>query len=60
MTARDLQRAVARATGEDIDTIASLGFSLLEEDGPDEDDLVERFLDWDDVDHRRSRSVAAA
>ena len=61
MTSRDLHRAVARATGEDLDTIAALGFSLLDDDGPAEDDLVERFLDWDELDGRRShRAVAAA
>jgi len=62
MTARDLHRAVARATGEDVETIALRGFSLVD-DGPhpEDDDLVERFLDWDELDGRvPKRTIAAA
>ena len=61
MTTRDLHRAVARATGEDIEIVALRGFSLVDDEHrPEDDDLVERFLDWDELDARRPRPVAAA
>jgi hypothetical protein len=31
-----------------------------DEHRPEDDDLVERFLDWDELDARRPRPVAAA
>lgn len=61
MTTRDLHRAVARATGEDVETIATRGFSLVD-DGthPEDDDLVERFLDWDELEAGRPRRCVSA
>ena len=45
----------------DVETIAAGGFTLLDdEDRLDEDDLVERFLDWDELDSRRSKRIVAA
>lgn len=55
MTTQDLHRAVARATGEDIETIAARGFSLVDDGTAADDDLVERFLDWDEFDARPFR-----
>lgn len=49
MKTRELQQAVARATGEDISVIAALGFSLLDDEASPEDELLDRFLDWDEV-----------
>lgn len=55
MTQRELNRAVAHATGEDISTIAARGFSILEPDLPDSDyDQAEILsVDWDDLDYER-------
>lgn len=60
MTSRELNRAVARATGETVDTIARLGFSPLALE-PAEDDLPERpplVVDWDALDRERLRPAA--
>jgi len=51
MRQRDLNRAVAHATGEAIDTIAQWGFSLLDPEVPERDDPLP--LDWDDLQHQR-------
>lgn len=48
MTSAQLHRAIARATGEDLTTIAAYGFHLLVEDDPSEDDLPGQVVDWDD------------
>jgi hypothetical protein len=50
MTQRDLNRAVARATGESADTIARMGFQLASSEGDlfDQDsDLGPQTIDWD-------------
>ncbi len=62
MTTRQVQAAVARATGEDEAFIAQRGFSLVEENAPLEDDDWEAFaLDWDELDTQRrgTRPVSA-
>ncbi len=46
MSDRDLNRAVARATGEFVETIQRLGFRLANEPGPTDDPPL--VLDWDD------------
>jgi hypothetical protein len=56
MNQRELNRAIAAATGESVETIAALGFNLVEM--PEELDL-EIFrsplvVDWDEVDRRRA------
>lgn len=55
MTVQELHRAVARATGEDVSLIAERGFSLLDDDSSPDDELQDRFLDWDDADLRSAR-----
>ena len=54
MTQRDLKRAIARATGEDIDTISRMGFVELQS-VPFEREP--QFVDWDDVDAGRNVAV---
>ena len=48
MTQRDLDRQVARATGETVSTIRSMGFGLMEI--PDPESLI---VDWDELDNAR-------
>lgn len=48
MNQRDLNLAVANATGEAVDTIAGWGFSLLEAEIAEPGDDP-RMLDWDDL-----------
>jgi hypothetical protein len=50
MTQADLNRAVARATGESITTIAGLGFVPLRCGDCERDPLT---VDWDDLDAGR-------
>lgn len=60
MTVRDLNRAVAQATGESVDTIVRRGFSLLALE-PREENLAERpplTVDWDALDAQRCAAVA--
>ena len=45
MNQNEVNRAVARATGETISTIRNLGFSI--EELPEEVDEDSRCLDWD-------------
>jgi hypothetical protein len=57
MRQADLDRAVARATGESVSTIKRLGF-LLDEPLPETEDAeAEEFgphvLDWDEVEFQR-------
>ncbi len=47
MTTQQLQRAVARATGEDLAVIAARGFSLVLDETPSEDDIPGQVIDWD-------------
>lgn len=50
MTQRDLNRAVARATGESVDTIEQMGFGPLDEVAGD---LGPNTIDWDADDDAR-------
>ena len=47
MTPAQLQRAVARATGEDLAVITARGFSLVTDETPSEDDIPGQFVDWE-------------
>ena len=50
MTQSQLNRAVSRATGEDFDVIERRGFSLVDEDAPQQDDdLGAQIVDWDHI-----------
>ena len=49
MTQADLNRAVAAATGESVETIACQGFGFIEMPQMERDPLV---YDWDDEDAR--------
>jgi len=56
MTQRELNRAVAAATGESLNTVAGLGFSLLEPVDEDFEGDVLRMplmVDWDALDWER-------
>jgi hypothetical protein len=55
MTQSRLYRAVARATGESLDTIRSLGFSIVKPDAPEPDPTPAspQVVDWDDFDAQR-------
>jgi hypothetical protein len=50
MTQRELNRAVAHATGESLSTITSLGFVPLTIGPVERDPLV---MDWDELDEDR-------
>jgi len=58
MTQSDLNRAVARATGETVTEIKHLGFGLADPEqanfDPESSDL-DHYLDWDEVDAGRPR-----
>ena len=54
MTNSELNRAVARATGETIHEVRHRGFVELQEVDNNEDELLACFLDWDDVDRQRN------
>lgn len=47
MTDRQLHRAIAQATGDDLATIAAHGFQLVSDEVPSEDDLPGQTVDWD-------------
>ena len=49
MTQAQLHRAIARATGDDLATIAHLGFHIVTDDAPSEDDIPDQTVDWDDL-----------
>ena len=64
MTQNELNRAVARATGESVRTIAKMGFSPLAAPAVEREPLV---VDWDELEaqrvgvlpkHRRQELVA--
>lgn len=60
MTQRQLNRAVANATGEDLGEIARRGFSLVEDElSADDDghDGVPHFIDWDHDDEAPFESL---
>jgi hypothetical protein len=50
MTQRDLNRAVARATGESVDTIEHMGFGPLDDSVGD---VGPNMIDWDADDDAR-------
>lgn len=52
MTQRELNRAVARATGETIDTVQRIGFLLADPStpmDPDDDQFGPPVIDWDEL-----------
>jgi len=57
MRQSDLNRAVARATGESVDTVRRLGFLLADPDDsfpdPQDEALGPSALDWDALDQAR-------
>ena len=57
MTQAELNRAVARATGESVAEVKRIGFLLAEPDievpDPDDEDLGPSVLDWDEFDEMR-------
>jgi hypothetical protein len=57
MTQRELNRAVARATGETIETIQRVGFLLsdpaIEAADPDDDQFGPYVIDWDEPSMQR-------
>lgn len=60
MSQTEVNRAVARATGESVGTIQRLGFLIADpetdvEDSDDED-LGPYLLDWDELDEQRLES----
>ncbi len=55
MTQAELNRAVARATGETVKTIADRGFIPLEPVGDDHEPLV---VDWDELDRQRYAAMS--
>ena len=56
MNQRELNRAIAAATGESVETISAIGFSLVEP--ADDCDLESHrsplVMDWDEVELRRA------
>ena len=61
MTQCELDRAVARATGENLRVISRLGFSLADpifvEHDPEPCDIEDKIVDWDAVDAERSLAM---
>ena len=58
MKQADLDRAVARATGETVSTIKRLGFLLADPTemlDPDSDDAGPYVIDWDEVEAQRDK-----
>lgn len=57
MTQAEVDRAVARATGECVRTIQRLGFLIADPDSeltdPDDEDLGPYVLDWDELERER-------
>lgn len=56
MRQADLNRAVARATGESVSFVKRLGFMLADPDAHFMEDVT--VIDWDLVDEARRRPVA--
>ena len=62
MTQRELDRAVARATGEDVREIRRRGFGIadpIEANFNPEPDYSRRAIDWDDHDLQRNVSLVS-
>ena len=55
MTQARLERAVARATGEDLSTIKRMGFSVVDPDQMEDDPepALPQVVDWDALDAER-------
>ena len=57
MTQNDLNRAVARATGETIRTVTHRGFGIADPDivgfDPEPNDIESKTVDWDALDAGR-------
>ncbi len=57
MTQAEVNRAVARATGESVRTIQRLGFLIADPDSelddPDDEELGPYLLDWDELERER-------
>ena len=57
MTQAEVDRAVARATGESVRTIQRLGFLIADPDSeltdPDDEELGPYVLDWDELEKER-------
>ena len=57
MTQAEVNRAMARATGESVRTIQRLGFLIADPDSeltdPDDEELGPYMLDWDELDQER-------
>ena len=65
MNQRDLNRAVARVTGETISAIGGMGFSLVEMPHVDElpypaMDLEDQIVDWDALENQQRCSLLGA
>ena len=63
MTPRELDRAVARATGESVSEIRRRGFGLADPSETNLDcerDDSPQTIDWDDYDLQRNVSIAAS
>ena len=62
MNQSQLDRAVARATGETLDAISRLGFSIADPESARYDPEPSRrpplVVDWDELDTRRQRSAS--
>ena len=63
MKQSELNRAVAKATGENLQIISRLGFSLadpvLVEHDPEPSDVKDMIVDWDALDLQRNVPVTA-
>ena len=63
MKQSELNRAVARATGENLRVISQLGFSLADpvsvQHDPEPCDVEDLIVDWDALDLQRNIPVAA-
>ena len=53
MTQAEINRQVARATGETVRTIAERGFAILSDTPDDQCDHQPLVVDWDQVDAKR-------
>ena len=63
MTQAELDRAVAKATGENLRVISRLGFTLADpvsvEHDPEPSDIEDMIVDWDALELERNVPAAA-